>query len=140
MSMRTYPVIEYGLVLIEEEVKELIKTYNNYYKIMTTDKLKINTINDLIFEHFNLFDIFGNFEGEFENLKQNNSKSFYDDEVFIITLDKFDIYNNQVLYTKYKNEEEIYTEIAERLEKFGLKVDIDYIIKNTGKLVGTNWG
>ena len=63
-----------------------------------------------------------------------------DDDIYVLGLAKFNIYNNSALYTSYNNEEEIYKEVKETLKRLGFDVTDDYIIKNTGKIWGTYFG
>lgn len=144
MSTRDYACLEYGLVLNIEGMYDLLKKYNG-------DKLEkdfiervINEddyaeIDELTYNELSLFDSYGNFSGEFSNLKGTKTTDFYEETMYILYLDKFNTSNNTVLYTCYNNEEEVYDEIKKTLEKLGFNIDMEFIINNVGKINGIYW-
>lgn len=147
MSMRDYPVFDYGLVLDFEGFLELLKSYNGKFEDIPKEELDemINNedygyIDELIYGEFSIFYSISAFDGEFGNIKGNYNTSFTDETIYILGLEKFNIYNNQALFTKYDNEEEIYKEIEKSLEEVGLKVDMDFILKHTGQVNGMYFG
>lgn len=146
MSMRDYPVFDYGLVLTTNEFLDLLKTYNGTDIDLKEELNEIVenedycAIDDLVYGELSEFDRISSFDGEFKNLKENNEINFNDDDIYVLGLAKFNIYNNSALYTSYNNEEEIYKEVKETLKRLGFDVTDDYIIKNTGKIWGTYFG
>lgn len=146
MSMRDYPVFDYGLVLTMYDFLDLLKTYNGDDEDLKEEINEIvenedyNAIDELIYGDLCEFERVFSFDGEFKNLKDTNSIDFNDDDVYILGLSKFNIYNNSALYNSYKNEEEIYEEVKETLKRLGFDVTSDYVIKNTGKIWGTYFG
>ena len=147
MSMRDYPVFDYGLVLNFEGFLELLKSYNGKFEDIPKEELDemINNedygyIDELVYGEFSIFYSISAFDGEFGNIKGNYNTSFTDETIYILGLEKFNIYNNQALFTKYDNEEEIYKEIEKSLEEVGLKVDMDFILKHTGQVNGMYFG
>lgn len=147
MSMRDYPVFDYGLVLDFEGFLELLKSYNGKFEDIPKEELDemINNedygyIDELIYGEFSIFYSISAFDGEFGNIKGNYNTSFTDETIYVLGLEKFNIYNNQALFTKYDNEEEIYKEIEKSLEEVGLKVDMDFILKHTGQVNGMYFG
>ena len=97
-------------------------------------------VDELVYGEFSIFYSISAFDGEFENIKGNYNTSFTDETIYVLGLEKFNIYNNQALFTKYDNEEETYKEIENSLESIGLKANMDFIIKHTGKVNGTYFG
>ena len=147
MSMRDYPVFDYGLVLDFEGFLELLKSYNGKFEDIPKEELDemINNedygyIDELVYGEFSIFYSISAFDGEFGNIKGNYNTSFTDETIYVLGLEKFNIYNNQALFTKYDNEEEIYKEIEKSLEEVGLKVDMDFILKHTGQVNGMYLG
>lgn len=147
MSMRDYPVFDYGLVLDFEGFLELLKSYNGKFEDIPKEELDemINNedygyIDELVYGEFSIFYSISAFDGEFGNIKGNYNTSFTDETIYVLGLEKFNIYNNQALFTKYDNEEEIYKEIEKSLEEVGLKVDMDFILKHTGQVNGMYFG
>ena len=147
MSMRDYPVFDYGLVLDFEGFLELLKSYNGKFEDIPKEELEemINNedygyVDELVYGEFSIFYSISAFDGEFGNIKGNYNTSFTDETIYILGLEKFNIYNNQALFTKYDNEEEIYKEIEKSLEEIGLKVDMDFILKHTGQVNGMYFG
>lgn len=147
MSMRDYPVFDYGLVLDFEGFLELLKSYNGKFEDIPKEELDemINNedygyIDELVYGEFSIFYSISAFDGEFGNIKGNYNTSFTDETIYVLGLEKFNIYNNQALFTKYDNEEEIYKEIEKSLEEIGLKVDMDFILKHTGQVNGMYFG
>ena len=147
MSMRDYPVFDYGLVLDFEGFLELLKSYNGKFEDIPKEELDemINNedygyIDELVYGEFSIFYSISAFDGEFKNIKGNYNTSFTDETIYVLGLEKFNIYNNQALFTKYDNEEEIYKEIEKSLEEVGLKVDMDFILKHTGQVNGMYFG
>lgn len=150
MSTRTYPVIDYGLTLTFEELSNLIKTYygdnediKEEIKNNKEEYLDRDFIDDLMYGDFSNFCMIGNFEGEFSNFEENNSKDFgdYGDEtLYYIPLMKADVTKREILFQKYENMDEVYNEIKEVLEDLKVKFDMDFIKKNTGKIEGTYCG
>ena len=147
MSMRDYPVFDYGLVLNFEGFLELLKSYNGKFEDIPKEELEemINNedygyVDELVYGEFSIFYSISAFDGEFKNIKGNYNTSFTDETIYILGLEKFNIYNNQALFTKYDNEEEIYKEIEKSLEEVGLKVNMDFILKHTGQVNGMYFG
>lgn len=147
MSMRDYPVFDYGLVLDFEGFLELLKNYNGKFEDIPKEELEemINNedygyVDELVYGEFSIFYSISAFDGEFGNIKGNYNTSFTDETIYVLGLEKFNIYNNQALFTKYDNEEEIYKEIEKSLEEIGLKVDMDFILKHTGQVNGMYFG
>lgn len=147
MSMRDYPVFDYGLVLNFEGFLELLKSYNGKFEDIPKEELEemINNedygyVDELVYGEFSIFYSISAFDGEFKNIKGNYNTSFTDETIYVLGLEKFNIYNNQALFTKYDNEEEIYKEIEKSLEEIGLKVDMDFILKHTGQVNGMYFG
>ena len=147
MSMRDYPVFDYGLVLDFEGFLELLKSYNGKFEDILKEELEemINNedygyVDELVYGEFSIFYPISAFDGEFRNIKGNYNTSFTDETIYVLGLEKFNIYNNQALFTKYDNEEEIYKEIEKSLEEIGLKVDMDFILKHTGQVNGMYFG
>lgn len=147
MSMRDYPLFDYGLVLDFEGFLELLKSYNGKFEDIPKEELDemINNedygyIDELVYGEFSIFYSISAFDGEFGNIKGNYNTSFTDETIYVLGLEKFNIYNNQALFTKYDNEEEIYKEIEKSLEEVGLKVDMDFILKHTGQVNGMYFG
>lgn len=147
MSMRDYPVFDYGLVLDFEGFLELLKSYNGKFEDIPKEELEemINNedygyVDELVYGEFSIFYSISAFDGEFGNIKGNYNTSFTDETIYVLGLEKFNIYNNQALFTKYDNEEEIYKEIEKSLEEIGLKVDMDFILKHTGQVNGMYFG
>ena len=145
--MRDYPVFDYGLVLDFEGFLELLKSYNGKFEDIPKEELDemINNedygyIDELVYGEFSIFYSISAFDGEFGNIKGNYNTSFTDETIYVLGLEKFNIYNNQALFTKYDNEEEIYKEIEKSLEEVGLKVDMDFILKHTGQVNGMYFG
>lgn len=147
MSMRDWAVFDMGLVLTSYEFMELLKTYNG--KIEDLPKEEIDEIiecadwselNELTYAEFSDFEMTPQLDGDFKNLKDNYSCDFYEEDIYVLGLQKFNHYNNSALYTKYENEEEIYEEIRKSLENLGLKADMDFITKHTGRVWGTYFG
>lgn len=147
MSMRDYSVLDYGLVLNFEEFLELLKSYNGKFEDIPKEELDemisdedYGYIDELVYGEFSIFYLISAFNGDFNNIKGNYDTGFSDKTVYVLGLDKFNIYNNQALFTKYDNEEEIYKEIEKSLEDVGLKADMNFIIKHTGRVSGTYFG
>ena len=147
MSTRDYPVFDYGLVLDFEGFLELLKSYNGKFEDIPKEELDemINNedygyIDELVYGEFSIFYSISAFDGEFGNIKGDYNTSFTDETIYVLGLEKFNIYNNQALFTKYDNEEETYKEIENSLESIGLKANMDFIIKHTGKVNGTYFG
>lgn len=147
MSMRDYPVFDYGLILDFEGFLELLKSYNGKFEDIPKEELEemINNedygyVDELVYGEFSIFYSISAFDGEFGNIKGNYNTSFTDETIYVLGLEKFNIYNNQALFTKYDNEEEIYKEIEKSLEEIGLKVDMDFILKHTGQINGMYFG
>lgn len=145
--MRDYPLFDYGLVLDFEGFLELLKSYNGKFEDIPKEELDemINNedygyIDELVYGEFSIFYSISAFDGEFGNIKGNYNTSFTDETIYVLGLEKFNIYNNQALFTKYDNEEEIYKEIEKSLEEVGLKVDMDFILKHTGQVNGMYFG
>lgn len=148
MSTRDYPVLfDYGLVLNSYEFIELLKSYNGKFKELKKEELQkmiknedLGYIDELVYGEFSIFYSISAFDGEFENLKGDYNTDFTEETIYVLGLDKFNIYNNKALFTKYNNEEETYKEIENSLKNVGLKADTSFIIKHTGKVNGIYCG
>lgn len=136
MSMKDYPVNEFGLALKRDEFLDLIKTYNGKNEEIK-ELIEEEEAETLATDIFNIFYVEYNFVGEFEplNYMQGGQMKYFDDEiVIVILLDKVG------LFIKYENKNEIYQEIADKLKEIGVKADMDFIKNNTGELTGTCYG
>lgn len=147
MSTKNYPVFDYGLVLNSYEFIELLKSYNGKFEELEKEELQEmikdedwGYIDELVYGEFSIFYSIPALDGEFENLKGDYSVNFTEKTIYVLGLDKFNIYNNKALFTRYDNEEEIYKEIENSLEGIGLKASVEFIIKHTGKVNGTYFG
>lgn len=144
MSMREYPVIEYGLLLTFENAQKLFKGYIGKDKEEFLENVENGDVFELLQEEFG-FDLLLGITGTFINLDEQ-AFAIYDETFCIIYLDKFDYNNHKVLFDKYENKEECYKEILEKLE-YSCHVDIKtiqdnqkMIIENIGRIEGTLFG
>lgn len=139
MSMNNYPIVEYGLILKENELIDLFKKYNGENKNEIIKCLKQEDFEDILYNYADIFDVLYNVCGNFESLNGENEKNFNEEALYILYLDKFNVSNNNVLFQKYENIDEIYTEISKKLIDFGFYVDNDFLKNNIGKAIGTNF-
>lgn len=144
MSMREYPVIEYGLLLTFENAQKLFKGYIGKDKEEFLENVENGDVFELLQEEFG-FDLLLGITGTFINLDEQ-AFAIYDETFCIIYLDKFDYNNHKVLFDKYENKEECYKEILEKLE-YSYHIDIKtiqdnqkMIIENIGRIEGTLFG
>lgn len=144
MSMREYPVIEYGLLLTFENAQKLFKGYIGKDKEEFLENVENGDVFELLQDEFG-FDLLLGITGTFINLDEQ-AFAIYDETFCIIYLDKFDYNNHKVLFDKYENKEECYKEILEKLE-YSYHVDIKtiqdnqkMIIENIGRIEGTLFG
>lgn len=144
MSMREYPVIEYGLLLTFENAQKLFKGYIGKDKEEFLENVENGDVFELLQEEFG-FDLLLGITGTFINLNEQ-AFAIYDETFCIIYLDKFDYNNHKVLFDKYENKEECYKEILEKLE-YSYHIDIKtiqdnqkMIIESIGRIEGTLFG
>lgn len=144
MSMREYPVVEYGLLLTFENAQKLFKGYIGKDKEEFLENVENGDVFELLQEEFG-FDLLLGITGTFINLDEQ-AFAIYDETFCIIYLDKFDYNNHKVLFDKYENKEECYKEILEKLE-YSYHIDIKtiqdnqkMIIENIGRIEGTLFG
>lgn len=144
MSMREYPVIEYGLLLTFENAQKLFKGYIGKDKGEFLENVENGDVFELLQEEFG-FDLLLGITGTFINLDEQ-AFAIYDETFCIIYLDKFDYNNHKVLFDKYENKDECYKEILEKLE-YSYHIDIKtiqdnqkMIIENIGRIEGTLFG
>lgn len=144
MSMREYPVIEYGLLLTFENAQKLFKGYIGKDKEEFLEQVENGDVFELLQNEFG-FDLLIGITGTFINLEEQ-AFAIYDETFCIIYLDKFDYNSHEVLFNKYENKEECYKEILEKLE-YSFHVDIKtiqdnqkMIIENIGRIEGTLFG
>lgn len=144
MSMREYPVIEYGLLLTFENAQKLFKGYIGKDKEEFLENVENGDVFELLQEEFG-FDLLLGITGTFINLDEQ-AFAIYDETFCIIYLDKFDYNNHKVLFDKYENKDECYKEILEKLE-YSYHIDIKtiqdnqkMIIENIGRIEGTLFG
>ena len=144
MSMREYPVIEYGLLLTFENAQKLFKGYIGKDKEEFLENVENGDVFELLQEEFG-FDLLLGITGTFINLDEQ-AFAIYDETFCIIYLDKFDYNNHKVLFDKYENKDECYKEILEKLE-YSCHIDIKtiqdnqkMIIENIGRIEGTLFG
>lgn len=144
MSMREYPVIEYGLLLTFENAQKLFKGYIGKDKEEFLENVENGDVFELLQDEFG-FDLLLGITGTFINLDEQ-AFAIYDETFCIIYLDKFDYNNHKVLFDKYENKEECYKEILEKLE-YSYHIDIKtiqdnqkMIIENIGRIEGTLFG
>ena len=144
MSMREYPVVEYGLLLTFENAQKLFKGYIGKDKEEFLEQVENGDVFELLQNEFG-FDLLIGITGTFINLEEQ-AFAIYDETFCIIYLDKFDYNNHKVLFDKYENKDECYKEILEKLE-YSFHVDIKtiqdnqkMIIENIGRIEGTLFG
>lgn len=144
MSMREYPIVEYGLLLTFENAQKLFKGYIGEDKENFVEEVKNGDVFELLQNEFG-FDLLIGITGTFINLDEQ-AFAIYDETFCIIYLDKFDYNNHKVLFDKYENKEECYKEIFEKLE-YSYHIDIKtiqdnqkMIIENIGRIEGTLFG
>lgn len=144
MSMREYPVVEYGLLLTFENAQKLFKGYIGKDKEEFLENVENGDVFELLQEEFG-FDLLLGITGTFINLDEQ-AFAIYDETFCIIYLDKFDYNNHKVLFDKYENKDECYKEILEKLE-YSYHIDIKtiqdnqkMIIENIGRIEGTLFG
>lgn len=144
MSMREYPVIEYGLLLTFENAQKLFKGYIGKDKEEFLENVENGDVFELLQDEFG-FDLLIGITGTFINLDEQ-AFAIYDETFCIIYLDKFDYNNHKVLFDKYENKDECYKEILEKLE-YSYHIDIKtiqdnqkMIIENIGRIEGTLFG
>lgn len=144
MSMREYPVVEYGLLLTFENAQKLFKGYIGKDKEEFLENVENGDVFELLQEEFG-FDLLIGITGTFINLDEQ-AFAIYDETFCIIYLDKFDYNNHKVLFDKYENKDECYKEILEKLE-YSYHIDIKtiqdnqkMIIENIGRIEGTLFG
>lgn len=144
MSMREYPVVEYGLLLTFENAQKLFKGYIGKNKEEFLENVENGDVFELLQDEFG-FDLLLGITGTFINLDEQ-AFAIYDETFCIIYLDKFDYNNHKVLFDKYENKDECYKEILEKLE-YSYHVDIKtiqdnqkMIIENIGRIEGTLFG
>lgn len=137
MSMRNYGVEQAGLILTCSQMTDLIKkSLENLYKKGTfnrDDKLEdcIETdLYDVVLEFG--FTYWGEIDGEILSLDKFETRQILNfDDVVLVELD------NDSLYKSYKDENEIYKELLDKLTDLGFVVDLDFIKNHTGWLCGT---
>lgn len=144
MSMREYPVVEYGLLLTFENAQKLFKGYIGKDKEEFLENVENGDVFELLQEEFG-FDLLIGITGTFINLDEQ-AFAIYDETFCIIYLDKFDYNNHKVLFDKYENKDECYKEILKKLE-YSYHIDIKtiqdnqkMIIENIGRIEGTLFG
>lgn len=144
MSMREYPIVEYGLLLTFENAQKLFKGYIGKDKEEFLENVENGDVFELLQEEFG-FDLLIGITGTFINLDEQ-AFAIYDETFCIIYLDKFDYNNHKVLFDKYENKDECYKEILEKLE-YSYHIDIKtiqdnqkMIIENIGRIEGTLFG
>lgn len=147
MSMRDYPVFDYGLVLDTEGMIALLKTYNG--KLENLSKKDVEeilenddwyAIDDLTYGELSEFERIGAFDGEFQRLIDSETTNYNDDEIYVFGLKNFNVYNNSALYTSYESMQEIFNEVKERLVDLGFDIDEGFVRQNVGKIWGTYFG
>lgn len=141
MSMKYYPLVDYGLVLTFNEMCELLKTYKGdneelKKRIENNNVDGVDFIDDLLCNDFYEFDVQYNFKGDFNNFIGRNEKIFKETPMYYLPLAKSNIFDKRILFTKYDNEEDVFNEIKLKLEKIKLDVDMDFIKKNVGNVAG----
>ena len=158
MSMRTYGIVEKGLIISPYNVIDLFKTFDeskcndevtDEYKELIRDSIADDRVSD--FELFQEFmqdilylDMFGDFSGQYNSLYKNispkgnilrNDEDFFEeDTLFIYYLEK------DLLFDKYENLEEIYDEIRNHFKVYGFMLDDEFLKKNVGEIEGTIYG
>lgn len=147
MSMRDYPVFEYGLVLNAEEMMNLLKTYNGKIENLSKEEVEEivenndwGAIDDLTYNELSEFERIGAFDGEFQRLIDRETIYFNDDEIYVFGLKQFNVWDNSALYTSYGSMQEIFDEVKESLIRLGFNVDEGFVRQNIGKVWGTYFG
>lgn len=142
MSIKNNSILEFGLVFTENEILDFIEKYYKGEYREDFESMKDCFGNFFVENMYNEpFDNIGNFEGDFENLDGKNNKYFDEEELYIVYLDRFDTFNGRVLFQSYKDKDEIFQELKERLENYGFTgFPKDYILENVGKVNGTYFG